>query len=132
MIQKHNENSQYLPFTMEVNAFVDRSVDEFLEHHKLRVPKHLLGETDDDSKFIEEERKHHHRHHQHQKGREDAAPFVAEPEVEKSDVTLPPDVNWYLKGAVSTPSNQQMCGSCWAFTTAATLESLAVISGKFE
>jgi C1A family cysteine protease len=42
---------------------------------------------------------------------------------------LPLTVNWFSMGVVSSPYNQQSCGSCWAFTTAATLESLAVISG---
>ena len=35
-------------------------------------------------------------------------------------------------GAVSKPYDQSHCGSCWSFTTAATLESLSVISGKFK
>lgn len=46
-------------------------------------------------------------------------------------VDLPTEKNWYEDGVVSAPNNQALCGSCWAFTTIATLESLAVISGKY-
>jgi len=34
-----------LPFEMEVNYFTDMTVEEFLNHHKLKVPKHLLTES---------------------------------------------------------------------------------------
>lgn len=44
MIQKHNENKDMLPFEMEVNSFADLTVDEFLNHHKLKVPKHMLAD----------------------------------------------------------------------------------------
>jgi C1A family cysteine protease len=37
--------------------------------------------------------------------------------------------NWYTQGKVSTPYSQMSCGCCWAFATAATLESLAAIKG---
>ena len=51
----------------------------------------------------------------------------------QSDTSKIPDyVNWFEKGVVSTPGDQSMCGSCWAFSTASTMEGLAVLSGKFK
>lgn len=45
------------------------------------------------------------------------------------DVDVPDNKNWYAEGIVSRPYNQLNCGSCWAFSAAATMESLAVLSG---
>lgn len=36
---------------------------------------------------------------------------------------LPERVDWHEAGFTTTPSDQGGCGSCWAFTTAATMES---------
>ena len=40
-----------------------------------------------------------------------------------SDSPIPSDVDWHKSGKMSIPSDQGGCGSCWAFTTAATLEA---------
>lgn len=42
---------------------------------------------------------------------------------------LPEYVNWYEEGKVTRPYNQNSCGACWAFTAAATMESLAFMKG---
>ena len=42
---------------------------------------------------------------------------------------LPKAVDWRNTGAVTPAVNQHTCGSCWAFTTAACLESYNKIAG---
>lgn len=115
MIMRHNVNKHLLPFEMEVNYFTDMTVDEFLDHHKLRVPHHLLADSLDADERI------YSRGHHSQVDRFDRA-----------DESLPQVKNWYTEGYVTAPYDQHRCGSCWAFTTASTLESLSVISGKFK
>lgn len=43
---------------------------------------------------------------------------------------LPDKVDWREAGKVTTPQDQSSCGSCWAFTTATTMESLHAIENK--
>jgi C1A family cysteine protease len=50
--------------------------------------------------------------------------------VEKSK--LASEVNWYEDGFVSRPYDQGSCGGCWAFATASSLESLAMINGLYK
>lgn len=38
--------------------------------------------------------------------------------------------NWYEEGKVTRPYDQHGCGACWAFSTSAAVEALAMISGK--
>jgi C1A family cysteine protease len=48
--------------------------------------------------------------------------------LEEEDV--PESVDWVKMGKVQTPADQRSCGSCWAFTTASTLESLFAIKNN--
>jgi len=45
---------------------------------------------------------------------------------------LPESVDWNAAGKVSVPGNQYSCGSCWAWTTASTLESLNAIENNLD
>lgn len=118
-IKEHNKHEGALPYAMAVNQFADMSPAEFAKLRGLEMPKVLVTETV--SRVLEPAMKvHHHKHHNSGKIEVSAGQ------------SLPESVNWYEKGAVSQPQDQGFCGSCWAFTTAATLESLSVISGKFS
>jgi C1A family cysteine protease len=124
MIQNHNKHADVLPFVMEVNVFADFTIEEFLEHHRLRVPRHLLLSSQSYSSHDRDDDEHsHHNHdtddHVHSRGHG----HHHSQRFDKVDESLPVVKNWFEEGAVSEPYDQKQCGSCWAFTTASTLNS---------
>lgn len=61
------------------------------------------------------------------------APKPYNPEWENVDTTfnkLGADIDWTVKGAVSPIKNQGQCGSCWAFSAVAILESFGLMKGQ--
>lgn len=89
MINKHNLNADMLPFEMELNYYADMTADEFLHHHRLRVPKHLLAES------VEVSQRVHSRGHHNSVAMFDA-----------KDESLPKAKNWYEEGMVTAPYDQ--------------------------
>lgn len=54
------------------------------------------------------------------------------PEWENVDTTMHPlgvDIDWVAKGVVSSVKDQGQCGSCWAFSAVAVLESFSLMKG---
>ena len=47
------------------------------------------------------------------------------------ETAVPGYKNWYEEGAVTKPLAQASCGGCWAFSTAAGLESMSYINGYY-
>ena len=60
-------------------------------------------------------------------------PKVYDPEWENANINMPSingDIDWTTKGVVSPVKNQGNCGSCWAFSAVATLESFSLMKGQ--
>lgn len=102
-IKAHNANENRT-FEMGINAFTDMTVEELNKRYlsvKLRVPQHVTQ-----SRLLASDNN-----------------FV-------NVADLPTEINWTAKGKVSPSVDQGGCGSCWAFTTATTMESLFAISNE--
>ena len=114
-IKSHNEKyvAGEVSYEKAVNQFADLSAEEF---HARYLSNSFVGKPAlkdfDLSENLEEE--HESRPHM----------------VQASHV--PEHVDWYAEGKVSESVDQGGCGSCWAFTTATTLESLNAIQNRLD
>jgi cathepsin L len=102
-IHAHNSATPRRSFTMGVNKFAAMTAAEFRQYY--RGHSASMSET-----------------------------FQAEPVDLSSHVPvedLPASIDWRDKKVVTPAKNQGACGSCWAFSTAETLEShIAIKTGK--
>ncbi len=85
---------------MAINKFTDLTEQEFSE---LYLPNGLSMHSKQDKKI--------------------RLQFFGRNEFDKA----PETIDWRAAGKVASPGDQSSCGSCWAFTTASTIESLISI-----
>lgn len=97
-------------FDMEINQFADLTDEEFLQKYASGI-KVSANRSNKAMQNIE-------RLSQQVEARSLA------------DAGIPINKNWFEEGKVTRPLDQAGCGACWAFSTSAAVESLAVISGR--
>ncbi|CAM9239818.1 unnamed protein product [Discosporangium mesarthrocarpum] len=96
-------NSEGLGYTLGHNAYSHMTWEEFREHFS--IGKTMLLERKSSPP-------------------EDYPVFDVGPVVERKlrGLTLPDEVDWVSKGAVTAVKNQGSCGSCWSFSTTGAME----------
>jgi cathepsin L len=105
MVAAHNAAGH--SFTMALNAFADLTQAEFAATH-LGLNPDLGGSLRPRALGAE------------------VAPFRY-----ANVSSVPSSVDWRAKGVVTPVKNQQMCGSCWAFSTTGAIEGInAIRTGK--
>lgn len=101
-----NHNAQNHTYKLGLNKFADITNDEYRAMY--------LGTKSDANRRLVKAKKTGHRYTYDARDR------------------LPVHVDWRLKGAVAPIKDQGSCGSCWAFSTIATVEAInKIVTGKF-
>ena len=104
-----DENVKY-----ELNHFADLSEEEFKS-------KYLMHES-----VMQEAKKYH------EEALESQANNGINIEELSSGLQGSVEIDWVKENKVLTPRNQKLCGSCWAFTAAAAIESAYLIKGSSD
>ena len=104
-IMNHNVDADEHGFELGVNKFADISNEEFRSTHLGLNPPHRPST----SKYLKSR-------------------YMKK---EKTFNDLPDKVDWREEGVVNEPKDQGYCGSCWAFSTIASVEgAVAIKTGK--
>lgn len=118
------------PFEMGVNQYTDMTEEEFKQRYigtggirkRKKTGEPITPFSEEEVEKIESQMlKESDIHHLRQTvGSYEIVPVVP---------NLPDYKNWFAEGKVSKPYNQKNCGSCWAFSAASVMESMAFIEG---
>jgi len=122
-IQKHEGRTGY---TLGVNQFSDMTEEEFLDTYGrglLEWREHSLRSSSTTEEYVEyDERGRYHCRHDDEL--HDYFDYNDYRYIDESLKSCGTEVNWLTQGKVGKVKQQSTCGSCWAHSTIATVETM--------
>jgi C1A family cysteine protease len=97
-------NQQNLSYTLAHNAYSGMSINEFSQYMKFKKNINYLRRDESETSL-----------------------YMVLEEKPEYMVGLPSSVDWRTQGVVNSIKDQGQCGSCWAFSTVASVESAVAI-----
>ncbi len=123
-IKAHNSRSS---FKLGLNRFSDMTEEEFLETYGKGLAIKPVLKSDhpwDDEAQYDENGRYIDRHDAEQHNYFDYNDYKY---IDETLEHCGKEVNWVKEGKVSPPKQQNTCGSCWAHSTVASVETLYAI-----